>query len=150
MGGYKFKHFIGEEVPFAVQKKGWGGMGADFMGRKRSSAAKKPTTTASDSEESEGELDAEFAPEQRTVLINETITTPVGVEKNRVMYSKVKTEKKTRTTVAASKKKTTQSITSSPATVEQFFVSSTVTKKHDDDESDEEETPEGVIDLGHV
>lgn len=168
MGGYKFKHFIGDEVPFAVQKKGWGGMGADYMGPKRT-AAKKPTAAAasSDSEDSDIECDAAdafatssvmdhfAAPAERTVLINETITTPVGVEKSRVMYSKVKTEKKTRTTVAASRKKTTQSTTSNTiapptnATVEQFFVSSTVTSR-DDEESDEEGATEGVINLGRV
>jgi len=169
MGGYKFKNFLGDEVPFAVQKKGWGGMGADYLGSKRTPAKKRTATATSDSEESDAELDAdEFTPgsvmdhfvsgatgteAERTVLINETITTPVGVEKNRVMYSKVKTEKKTRTTVAASKKKTTQSAASNTiappinATVEQFFISTT-TKTSTDDESDDEN--EGVINLGHV
>lgn len=165
MGGYKFKHFLGEEVPFAVQKKGWGGMGTDYVGSKRTK--KTAAESLSESEESDVELDTEEGSvmdhftrggkaAERTVLINETITTPVGVEKSRVMYSKVKTEKKTRTTVEASKKKTTKAAaaTMNPtSTVEQFFVASTITKTRDPSDPDEEEdddVTEGVINLGRV
>ena len=159
MGGYRFKNFIGEEVPFAVQKKGWGGMGADFNGEKK--ARRRATTAATGATEAEADSDDSEMEEmdeptttasaaERTVLINETITTPVGVEKSQVMYSKVKTVKKTRTTVAASKKKTN----ATPATVEQFFVASSITKTHEAEESDEEEdvpdTMQGVINLGRV
>ena len=180
MGGYKFKNFIGDPIPFAVQKKGWGGgVGqtmADAKKQRRAAAAKAEAEEEEEDEEEDAE-EAEAATAatesvmdrfgsrdlpaavtqvaERTVLINETITTPVGVEKNHVVISKVKTEKKTRTTVAGSRTKkstaaTTASNTKPPATtVEQFFVSSTVTTNSASADSDEEEDA-GVINLGHV
>jgi hypothetical protein len=176
MGGYKFKNFIGDPVPFAVQKKGWGGgiAAAEADAKKRRKAAATAVADEAEVDEEETEdVDAEEAVfsatesvmdrfgshdtppavtpiAERTVLINETITTPVGVEKNHVVISKVKTEKKTRTTVAGSRTKKTNATAASntkpPATtVEQFFVSSTVTASAD---SDDENV--GVINLGHV